>query len=173
MQRILYRIGQFCWALGEVPDPEALARAEELLSTALFDLFTQLQLSEQAHALRIFERLQKQGFSQPDLLAAALLHDVGKALYPLRPWERTVGVLAKRFFPNRIRKWGQGKPGGFRSGIVVAEQHARWGAEMAQSAGATELVVRLIASHQDQTATKLSEEERVLLNALKMVDEVS
>ena len=173
MRRILYRFEQFRNALSSIPDPEAVAQAKELLSPALFDLFSKLLPFEQAHALRVFDRVQEQDFTQPDLLIAALLHDIGKARYPLEPWERVVAVLAKKFFPGRIEKWGQGMPRGLRSGIVVAEQHARWGAEMAESAGASNLVVRLIACHQDQSPAQIPEEERVLLNALQAVDEVS
>jgi predicted hydrolase (HD superfamily) len=56
---------------------------------------------------------------------------------------------------------------------VVAEQHAAWGAQMAEQAGAPELVVRLIAHHQDHSPANLSAQERVFLDALQTVDEVS
>jgi putative nucleotidyltransferase with HDIG domain len=173
MRRIVYRILQFRNALNSLPDPEAVRRAKEFLSPSLFALFSDLLPFEQAHALRVFDRLQEKGFSHPDLLTAALVHDIGKARFPLRPWERVMGVLAKKFFPDRIKEWGQGQPKGLRLGIVVAEQHARWGAEMAEAAGASELIVRLVAYHQDQNFTHLPEDERVLLGALQSVDQVS
>lgn len=146
---------------------------KKVLSPALFELFGQMLPFEQAHAVRVFDRLTAKGFSNPDLLAAALLHDVGKVRYPLKPWERAAGVLAKKFFPDRVGQWGLGEPRGWKAGVVVAEQHARWGAEMAEAAGASDRVVRLIAHHQDQTAAQLSDQEKVLLTALQAEDEVS
>ena len=156
-----------------VPDPGGVAHVKKVLSPALFDLFEQMLPFEKAHALRVFDRLTEQGFTDPDLLIAALLHDVGKVRYPLKPWERAVGVLAKKFFPGRAVQWGQGEPRGLIAGVVVAEQHARWGAEMAETAGASELSVRLIANHQGQMPAQLSDDEMVLIRALQSVDEVS
>ena len=45
------------------------------------------------HPTRL-QRLQTQGFSDPDLLTAALLHDVGKTLSPLSTLDRILVVLA-------------------------------------------------------------------------------
>lgn len=173
MQQMMYRARQFFLAFFAAPDPEGLARVKQMLAPALLDLFGQMLPFEQAHALRVFDRLKEQGHTHPDLLTAALLHDVGKVRAPLKPWERVVGVLARKFFPGRARQWGQGEPGGLKAGVVVAEQHARWGAEMAEAAGATDRAVRLIASHQDQTPVHLSDEELVLLRALQDVDAIS
>ena len=173
MRRIFYRVEQFRQSFFDAPGHEGVQRAQENLDPALFDLFGKMLPFEQAHALRVFDRLQEQGFSQPDLLAAGLLHDVGKTLYPLRPWERGLGVLAKKFFPRRIQQWGKGKPGGLRSGIVVGEQHAHWGAQMAQKAGASVTVVQLIEFHQSPIPSHLSEEVQELLKVLQSVDEVS
>ena len=146
---------------------------KKVLSPALFDLFEQMLPFEKAHALRVFDRLKEQGFTDPDLLIAALLHDVGKVRYPLKPWERAIGVLVKKFFPGRVAQWGQGEPRGVAAGVVVAEQHAHWGAMMAEKAGAPEVAVRLIANHQDQIPAQLSDDEMTLIRALQSVDEIS
>lgn len=173
MRWIFYRIGQFHRALNEVPTSEALARAERALEPGMFSLFIQLLPFEQAHSIRVFDQLEEQGYSQPELLTAALLHDVGKARYPLRAWQRAAGVLVQKFFPKQVKRWGQGKPRGLMLGVVVSEQHAHWGAEMAEEAGATMPVVRLIAHHQDQNLSQLSEEEQRLVKALQAVDKIS
>jgi len=89
------------------------------------------------------------GEEQPDLLAAALLHDVGKSDHPLHIWERVVIVLGKAFFPGQVRRWGQGEPTGWRRPFVVAEQHPAWGADMAAEAGASPTTATLIRHHQD------------------------
>jgi putative nucleotidyltransferase with HDIG domain len=109
-----------------------------------------MQPGEQAHSLAVFRRLQDQGETDRDLLAAALLHDVGKSRCLLRLWERVFIVLARGLAPRRARLWGQGAPRGWRRSLVVAEQHPEWGAQMAQKAGATTRTLELIRRHQEK-----------------------
>lgn len=147
--RALYRVRQFWHALVATPDPEELAQARHLLTPALMELFLRLQPSEQAHSLWVFRQLREAGETNPDLLAAALLHDVGKSRQPLRLWERAVIVLGKALFPEKNKDWGQAEPQGWKRPFVVAAQHSVWGAEMAAGAGATPMTVALIRRHQD------------------------
>jgi putative nucleotidyltransferase with HDIG domain len=149
MMGIVYRTRQFWLAMTARPSPDDLAQAAGLLSPALFQLFEQMQPSEQAHSLEIFRRLQWEGETDRDLLAAALLHDVGKSHCPLRLWERVWIVLARAAAPQRARRWGQAAPRGWRRALVVAEQHPAWGAEMARQAGASAVTVELIRRHQE------------------------
>ncbi len=149
----------------------SLSRAEELLSPELFALFSQLLPFEQAHALRVFEGIRSEGHTQPDLLAAALLHDVGKSRYPLRPWQRAVSVLLKQFSPETYQRIGEMTLNSWRAAIVVAAQHPRWGAEMAAEAGAAPSIQELILHHQDDDLSPLSEANQSYLKILQQVDE--
>ena len=76
------------------------------LTPAQLSLFRQMQPSEQVHAYQIFKHLETAGQTNPDLLAAALLHDVGKILYPLSIFDRVIIVLGKRLFPERRKALG-------------------------------------------------------------------
>ncbi len=162
--RIGYRARQFWYAIQSKPDERALALAQELLPPPLLALFEQQQASEQAHCLRILTQLLEQGEDQPDLLAAALLHDAGKSRYPLRVWERVLVVLGRALFPRQAQSWGRGEARGWRRAFVVAEQHPAWGAEMASRAGASPLTTALILRHQQiPPIPAKSEEDRLLL----------
>lgn len=147
--RALYRVRQFWHALVATPESEELAQARHFLTPALMELFLRLQPSEQAHSLWVYRQLREAGETNPDLLAAALLHDVGKSCHPLQLWERAAIVLGKALFPQKSRNWGQAEPQGWKRPFVVAAQHSVWGAEMAARAGASPMTVALIQRHQD------------------------
>lgn len=185
-----YRARQFWAALRATPDPANLQMAQTYLTARQMKLFESMQPSEQAHSLQVFKQLYDQAVQDPaqmekdypDLLVAALLHDVGKSCQPLHLWERVLIVLGRAFFPRQARQWGQprvaveaGTRGKqpwleWRRPFIIAEQHPRWGAELAADAGASPLAISLILHHQQEiTAPPTTLEERFLLK-LQSVD---
>ena len=174
LSRVLYRVRQFYFALRAVADPQDLEQARSVLAPAQVALFSGMQPSEQAHAVSVYRQLVAQGETSSDLLAAALLHDVGKSLSPLRLWERVLIVLARAFFPAQSRRWGSLPAvglGGWKHAFVVAEQHPAWGAALAAEAGASPRLVTLIRLHQEAPPTEADPETRRLLIKLQAVDD--
>jgi hypothetical protein len=78
LQRLAYRGRQFWLALRARPAAQDLEQARLILRRDLFALFTTMQPGEQVHSLHVLRQLLSQGEEHPDLLVAALLHDVGK-----------------------------------------------------------------------------------------------
>ena len=72
-----------------------------LLPTAAARVFDGMPRADQRHALEVVARLRSTGQADPDLLAAALLHDAGKG-NRLRLWHRVVAVLVEAFAPGRM-----------------------------------------------------------------------
>ena len=105
------------------------------------------------------------------VIARALALVLGAVKAPLVDRERAAAVILKKVWPGMAARWGQGKPGGLRTGLVVAAQHAAWGAEMAANAGAEERVVWLIRHHQDDPPPQM--EDTGLLLILQEVDAAS
>jgi len=179
VQRWLYRTRQFFETIFSRPTPEAIALAQKILTPAQMVLFRQLQLSEQAHAVRVLQRLEtvchKNCVELPDdLRVAALLHDVGKVHYPLRVWERVMVVLGKAIAPEYVKNWGNRPPRGWFRPFVVAAHHPGWGAELAAEQGASPQVVALIRRHQDHLPKNdIYNEEDRLLAFLQAVDDES
>ncbi len=175
--RIGYRIRQFWGALRARPSAEDLEQARNLLSTAQMTLFTRLQASEQVHGLSVYRKLTEQSECHPDLLVAALLHDVGKSVCQLRPWERALIVLGKAIDPERVKRWGRqacpqpGRLTGWRRPFIVSEQHAGWGAGLAREAGVSPLTERLIRRHQDPVPPGSNSTEDRLLSKLQALDD--
>ena len=180
VQRWLYRTRQFFEILFSHPTPEDLALARQILSPAQMALFSRLQLSDQAHAVRVLQKVEvvcrSNGMVLPDdLQVAALLHDIGKARYPLRIWERVMVVLGKAIAPERVKNWGNHPPRGWVRPFVVAAHHPGWGADLAAEQGASPRVVALIRRHQDYLPEDIffdNEEDR-LLAILQAVDDES
>jgi predicted HD phosphohydrolase len=168
-----YRARQFFQALKASPSSVELDQARALLNPALMDLFLRMDLSEQAHSIQVMQKLQKEGHTHPDLLCAALLHDVGKCLYPLRVWERAMIVVAKAFFPRQASRWGHGKARGWKRAFVVANQHPVWGAELAERAGANPTTTQLIRRHQDARPVSTQSFGDQFLFQLQLADDES
>lgn len=151
---VAYRVSQFLRSLRARPDDRQIQLAGQYLTTPLLELYRGLPAADRAHAARVLRYLLERGEKHPDLLAAALLHDAGKALHPPRLHERVLAVLGARFFPLKAALWGQGPPSGWRRGFVIARQHPQWGAELAAARGAGSLLCELIRRHQEPPPAK-------------------
>jgi len=149
MTRAAYRASQFLHAVLDRPAPGDADLLRAHLPASLQALFARLGPAEQAHALAVLRTLLRQGHSDPALLAAALVHDVGKTRAPLRLMDRVLVVLADRLIPRPARRWSQGAPSGWRRPFVVAAQHATWGEAMLMQAGAPPTLAELVRRHHD------------------------
>lgn len=180
--RMLYRTRQFWQAVGGRRTDRDLELVESVLTPAEYDLFQRMSRSDQAHSIRVLRFLLEKGPLHPDLLKAALLHDVGKSILPLQIWERVIIVLSKVIIPKKVSVWGSNSIDEYqvfmswRRGFIVSKQHAEWGAQMAAKAGVSALTRTLIRRHHVALLVgrevDQSYEER-LLRALQVADEES
>jgi hypothetical protein len=137
-------------------------------------LFSQLSRGEQAHSLQVLRALRQQGHTRPELLQAALLHDVGKVRAPLSLAGRVLVVLAGRFMPGLAARWGRAPaPRGWPRPFVTAARHPEWGAELCAAAGADPLVVSLVRWHQAPAAPALTGPPADWLRWLQTADDDS
>ena len=134
-------------------------------------LFQRFSLSDQQHGFRVLGTLHRAGYTQPALLKAALLHDVGKTRYELTVWERSLAVLLAMVWPQRVDVWGQGEAKGWQRPFVIKAQHPAWGAEMVAAIGGEALAVALIRRHQDVLPEADETEEDQLLRLLQWADD--
>ncbi len=145
--------------------------AAEVLSPELFDLFCRMRRSEQIHSLRMMKALRDAGHDQPDLLTAALLHDVGKSRLRLTLVDRVLIVFVKYGAPEVFTRWSAGEPVGWRRRYVVGARHAEWSAEDMLAAGASERAANLARRHMDEIGAVGSEEDRLLLLLMQADEE--
>jgi hypothetical protein len=166
----IYRVRQFVDALLARVSLEDLREADEILPPGAQELFRQMGVPDQRHALNVLRTLRRAGRTEPALLVAALLHDVAKSAARIYSWHRAVIVLTKRFAPNVLAWLGSGEPRGWRRPFVIHRQHAEIGAQWAAQAGCSTLTVSLIRRHQVSLDHTPLDEEEYLLVALQRAD---
>jgi hypothetical protein len=189
-----YRFWQLWRQLRSGPLPEAAwAEVTATLSEAERALFARFSFSDQWHSYRVFCTLRAAGYTQFELLKAALLHDIGKTEMRLTIWDRTMIVVLGRLMPRRAAGWGgsgewramgtslasgestirnrRSAMGRWRRPFVVKQQHPEWGAAMVEAVGSRPLVVSLIRRHQDALPERLVSTEDQLLALLQWADD--
>lgn len=166
-----YRIRQF-WQLltaASLP-PEAWCVIATVLTQDETALFQQFSAADRLHSYRVMETLRQAGCNEQELLAAALLHDVGKTRHRPRLWERVVGAVVETICPDCVRRWGIGAARGWKRPFVIRRQHAHWGAELAREAGSSARTVAFIRHHQDQRPASLDARMQEQLQKLQWAD---
>ena len=172
----LYRLQQLWWELSARNlTPQQRDEVNRCLTSLEQSLFQRFTVTDQVHSYRVMRTLQDAGQAHPDLLTAALLHDVGKTRVSLTAWDRSLAVLAHALVPALARRWGvsaESDPNrfGWRKGFIVKAHHPIWGAGMAAAAGSTPQSVALIQRHQDPIGNPTSETDR-LLQCLQWADD--
>ncbi len=141
----------------------ALARPDDSwatgrLSEAEAALFLRLPATERAHGIEVALRLLRRAPEAPrELVAAALLHDVGKLGSPQGVARRVLThLLPPLAVPPEPRLLGLA---GARQARV---HHASYGAELLARAGSSPRVVALVAGHHDPASRRGDPEARLL-----------
>jgi hypothetical protein len=169
--RPAYRLWQMIANLTARPTDADLQSADRFLSPPQRRLFRNLSAADQAHGLRVLRSLLAAGEQDRDLLAAGLLHDLGKARVSLRPWERAAAVLISRLAPRSAARWGGGHPSGWQRPFVVAHQHPHWGATSLERVGGSQRLIWLVRHHQDEPGALGNGESVELLRRLQEADD--
>ncbi len=171
IRQAFYRAWQFFQALSARLSEEDLRVLEENLTPEELAVFARMPLPDQRHSLDVYYTLLRQGKDHPDLLKAALLHDIGKGEGDIRLWHRVAIVLIRAVFPKALR-W-LAVPDGWRRPFFVHYYHPLLGAEMAEKLGCPPYPVELIRRPQPMLELPMwdpSPEEAELLRALQEVD---
>ncbi len=170
----LHRLRQGLRALFAFTRRVDLALAAEYLTPEQLILFQRMRRVEQLHSLNVLRSVLAQGAAPPDLAVAALLHDVGKACYPLALWQKVLTVLVHAFAPATFLRLSSGDPRQpFQRPFVVYAKHPFWSAELLEAAGATPGALWLVKHHADDSAHLRNPDLAPLLQRLRSADDAN
>ncbi len=130
-------------------DPRVDQQIQSLLDQERqWALVARLAPFDRRHVLEVHNRLVSAGHSDPDLLRAALLHDIGKAddVTRVATIHRIVRVALGRMYPPVLPRLAA--PNSISRGLFLAEHHAALGATAAREAGASDRCCWLIREHE-------------------------
>jgi hypothetical protein len=163
MRRLWHRVRQFFGALRPRVTQAERADAYRWLSPHEQELFESMMLRDQQHGIIVYRRVRKQCSSDdPELFAAALLHDCGKGIVAL--WQRVAYVVLRAAWPSQLTRLGPAQSTGWRGAFWRLRYHPGIGAELAASAGSATDTVRLIREQEHESGD-------VRLKALQAADE--
>jgi hypothetical protein len=136
-----------------------------MLPDAAWPLFAAMPVADRRHGLDVARHLLAAGHDDPDLLAAALLHDAAKG-DRLRVWHRVAGVLLEAFAPRTLARLASPQAGSWRHPFHLYLHHAGLSAEAARAAGCSERTAAFIRGSAPPA-------DRALAAAFHVADEAS
>lgn len=161
----MHRVGQFIGHLTARVDQAEEDGARRLLPAAAWPLFAAMPTPDRRHALDVTRRLLAAGQTDPDLLAAALLHDVAKG-HRMRLWHRVAGVLLGAVAPRALASLASPDERSWRYPFHLYLRHSALSAEAALHAGCSRRTADLIKGSTEPA-------DAPALAALRRADEAS
>ena len=112
--------------------------------------FDELPTFDQQHLCRVANQLIADGVTDPDVIVAGLLHDIGKCDGErcVRLPDRIGKVVLKRFAPGTLQEVADAYPSGHFAGLALTVRHPELGAGIAHELGCSERTCWLIRHHE-------------------------
>lgn len=150
----MHRVSQFFTHVTARVTDEEEAVARSVLPPRAWTLFDGMPVADRRHGLDVVARLRDDGWDDPDLIAAALLHDAAKG-QRVRLWHRVGGVLLEALAPRLLARLASPDRTSWRFPWYLYLHHAELSADAALAAGCGDRAASFIrgtAAPADQSA---------------------
>lgn len=101
---MFYRVKQFFKAMTASVSSDEYTWVKGYLSDAELELFLRLKIYEQRHCIDVARILEELANKDSEMIRLGLLHDVGKSVYPLNPFEKSIMVVCDKISKGSIKK---------------------------------------------------------------------
>ena len=153
--RARYRARQYVRGLHPHLAPSEVALARNLLTPAEFVLFLRAEPRDRRHSMDLYHLLERSAPTPvPELLTAALLHDIGKG--QLAGWHRVLYVLLEALTPALTGRLASPHGTQWRQALWRLRHHAHLSAAILREVGSNPRVIQIVESH---TAAETSDAE--------------
>lgn len=144
---LLHLASRFVFTLRVItPGQDEVNWVRQQLSDREFELWIRMSSADQAHSISVAKRAFEELPEDKVILAAGLLHDVGKVVAESGMITRVIAAVAKPLVtPERI-EWLAVRVS-FFANLQSFLDYQRIGSELLQAAGSDEFVVRWAAEH--------------------------
>ncbi len=119
-----------------------------MLPKNLQPLFAAMPVEDRQHGMQVLAALQADGATDPPVLQAGLLHDLGKAEAGVGVIHRVARVLLARSLPPLWTRLA-GTPTGWRRPYWAVANHPERGAVWVASAGGSDDLIELVRHHEN------------------------
>lgn len=125
----------------------------DYLGPAQYARFMELPAFDQQHLCRVAIHLRTNGVTEPDVIVAGLLHDIGKfdGERCVRLCDRVGKVVMKRISPSLLQRVAARYPDGPLTGLALTVRHPEIGARIAGELGCSERTCWLIRNHEAES----------------------
>jgi len=148
LRRTSYRLRQVLRGFRAALSESEARSVRALLSEPELRLFLGMEARDRRHAVDVMRWLRTHTEPSDALLAAALLHDVGKG--PLRLRDRVTFALLEAAFPRLLDRLASQRSARGRRALWALRHHPRLGASLLSEVGTRAEIVELVARHTER-----------------------
>lgn len=165
--RVRKRIAQGVKTVRPALPPDTARVVAATLTARQAEAFACLPAFDQAHLVRVQRWLEERGVDKPELLQAALLHDIGKVdgETRVRTIDRVARVVLRAIAPGLMERLAAWPAPSWRRGFALAVHHPALGAEKARAVGCSDRVCWLIAHHETYSLAEQDSDLALLMAA--------
>ena len=155
--RMIYRVKQFISSMTAKITEEDRAFYKKYLTLKESVLFERLKVYDQKHSLHVAYLLKEKTDGNEEMIRLGLLHDIGKQVYPLNPFQKGIMVILDKMSKGSVKKYDQIKM------IYSYYEHPMIGYEiLKQEGGYEESFLQLIKSHHIKGNMNINIDDRLL-----------